>query len=315
METIVMKLSHLPKAGLAALLMLCLAGCGPAAGPDPIDPSSPPPAPSAVQTPQPPVVLSPEPSQAGAGGSPTQPGSSQDEAAWNFDSRSGVLTFEGKGPLSAAEPESADDLPFSWVSLSGEVTSIVIGEGITRIPSFAFYGFQNVGSIALPSTLESIGTYAFFQCAFQEIALPAGLRGIGSYAFSNCQQLRSCDIPSGVKTLENGVFAECYALQNITLCEGLLELKDACFWCSDKINSLVVPASVINLEKLYAEGIRVMVFKGDPPALPQDPVTGEYWLGYGVTVYYPAGNEAWRRLATRCRDDIVWIEGVPEDGA
>jgi len=315
------------------LLTLFLTGCGQAAVP-----ASQPPAAGTAQQPSFSAPLSSAPLQASAESSepagPAEPsaaepevtpppegseaaaaGSSPDEVPWNFDGKTGVLTFEGSGSLSSVEPETADNLSYGWTDLSSDVTSVVIGEGITRIPKFAFYGFQRLQSVSLPSTLTSIGTYAFFQCAFQEIALPDSVESIGAGAFSNCQQLRSCAIPEKVTVLEPSVFGECDALQTITFHEGLAELKGSCLWCCDGISSLVIPSSVTNLEELYAGGIKVMVFLGDPPALPQDPVTGEYWMGYGdLTVYYPEGNSAWQELAPHCAQNITWIEGIPSDG-
>lgn len=241
---------------------------------------------------------------------------SQSEVEWHFDGETGVLSFDGVGSLSEIETETGDDINYGWTSVSDEVTEIIIGEGITRIPSYSFYDFNKAESVSLPSTLTSIGTMAFFQCAFEEIIFPTAVEHIGRGAFSHCKQLRTCDIQEKVTVLEPFVFEECVMLENITFQEGLTELKEGCLMCCDKINVLIIPSSVTNLEELYAGGVQIMVFRGNPPALPKDPVTGEYWLGYGsLTVYYPENNKKWKELIAFCREDIIWIEGLPSDGA
>jgi len=87
-----------------------------------------------------PSAAEPEVAPTLAGSEATVTESSQDDALWNFNGKTGVLTFEGSGSLSSVEPVDADNLPFSWTNLSSEVSSVVIGEGITRIPNCSFYG-------------------------------------------------------------------------------------------------------------------------------------------------------------------------------
>lgn len=312
--------------GLAVCTTVPLCACAPASGD-----VSPAPGPSLAVT-EPSPAITPEPVSDAVGPGPAavpepSPGADESdgemkvhaagEAAWTFDSETDVLTFEGDGSLSETEAETADRLDYSWTGLADKVTAIVIGEGVTRVPNCAFYGFAKVTSVSLPSTLDSIGMSAFLECAFEEIYLPEGLTSIGGAAFSHCGQLRWAEIPGGVEVLEGAVFGECGSLQDITLREGVRELKEACLWCCEGINSIVFPASVTSIEELYAENLRVAVFKGDPPALPVNTVTGEYMLGYlPLMIYYPEGNEKWNELAAQYpHENITWIEGGPEDGA
>lgn len=319
------------------ILALFLTGCGQAAAP-----ASQPPASGTSQQPLSSAPLSTAPLQTNAGSSdtqepvisPTEPSadepevasapvaskaaaaeSSQVEVPWDYDGKTGVLTFEGGGSLSSVEPENANELTFSWASLSDEVTSIVIGEGITRVPKCAFYGFRKVESVSLPSTLTSIGAYAFFQCNFQEIVIPNSVELIGVGAFSNCSRLRSCDIPKGVAVLDGSVFDECIALENVTLHEGLRELRDACLRGCDSLHTLTVPSTVTVLEDPLCP-ITVYIFLGDPPPVAKYTDwdgTEKYWLDQDwLTIYYPPENAAWQKLTSQFISDIICIEGIPE---
>lgn len=242
---------------------------------------------------------------------------SAEMVTWAFDDTTGALTFNGTGPLSEQEAEAVDVPDYGWSALAGEVKSIVIGEGITRIPNGAFYDFEGVTEVLLPSTLKTIGKYAFFQCSFLYIELPSGLEVIEEYAFSHCQKLLSCEIPAGVTELPTGIFEECISLQTLTLYEGLLVLKEGCLRDCTRLHTLVIPSGVAEVEELNAPSLIFLVFLGDPPKLPQNAVTGTYPLGAEpLTIFYPFGNAAWQTVASQCQQDgITWIEGIPPDGA
>ena len=70
------------------------------------------------------------------------------------------------------------------------ITDLVIPEGVTAIPDYAFYYCDDITSISLPEGVTSIGSYAFNGCtSLTSISLPEGLTSIGSYAFSSCSAL------------------------------------------------------------------------------------------------------------------------------
>ena len=55
-------------------------------------------------------------------------------------------------------------------------------------------------SITLPTSLTSIGEYAFFHCSsLTSITLPASLTSLGYGAFSGCSNLPSITIPRNCK--------------------------------------------------------------------------------------------------------------------
>ena len=106
----------------------------------------------------------------------------------------GALTFTGSGEMydfGWSECSTSD-----WVqNYRDDITSIVIGEGITNIGSGAFYGCNHLTSLTLPSTLKTIQDYAFSYCtALLSVTLPAGVTYIGEYAFSSCTSLATVDV-------------------------------------------------------------------------------------------------------------------------
>lgn len=132
------------------------------------------------------------------------------DAVASFDEESKVLTITGRGSLDNYEldPENGkDDYKYiidpPWYSRINEIKSIVIGEGITSVGDFSFcdIAVANEGnltvleSVTLPSTLESIGVFAFFATGISEISFPEGVL-LNIDSFSNCKNLNTVRFPN-----------------------------------------------------------------------------------------------------------------------
>ena len=89
----------------------------------------------------------------------------------------GTLTITGRGAMPDYTQEELfmdehvdEKPPVPWQAYDADLRAIVIGEGITHIGDFTFYDAQQVTSVTLPSTLRSIGKYAFSYCAAEAVA-------------------------------------------------------------------------------------------------------------------------------------------------
>lgn len=121
-----------------------------------------------------------------------------------YDAETKTFTVTGTG---AIEDYSSSGSPF--YAIRSEVEHLVIGEGITRIGNNAFYRGSNLQSISLPSTLESIGDYAFRQSSgltsISSDTLP-NLDSVGQYAFYSFVGLESIDL-DGLTEIGKSAFA------------------------------------------------------------------------------------------------------------
>lgn len=170
-------------------------------------------------------------------------GSFGDNLQWSVDS-SGTLSITGTGNMPSLE--DIDD-PFStlWYAYCSDITSIVIGEGVTSIAEYAFYMCTSLKSAELPASIKSIGEGAFIYCiSLESIRLPEGLTSIGAGAFCACMKLEGIQIPESVKTIGDEAFAGCESLQSANLPEGLTSLGGDVFdgtpffaaYCEDAAN-------------------------------------------------------------------------------
>jgi len=127
------------------------------------------------------------------------------------------LIIEGTGKMGDLLDENDNDL--AWVEMSditGKVTEVKVGDGITYIGTATFLNFYNLKSVELPNSLTSIGAYAFMDCdGLESIYIPSGVTRIGQEAFDSCGKLATIDLPASLKSLELVVFMACYNLKDV----------------------------------------------------------------------------------------------------
>lgn len=122
---------------------------------------------------------------------------------WDFKSSTGTLTISGNGAM--ADYTNASGAP--WYSVSGNITNLVIGDGVTHIGDYAF-AYTKISSLSIPDSVNSIGHGSFLWCTkLDSVNLGNGVTKIGSGAFcnntKNGNKLTSITIPSSVTTLES----------------------------------------------------------------------------------------------------------------
>lgn len=79
----------------------------------------------------------------------------------------------------------------------------VNGYTVEGIWEFAFDGCTNLKSVTLPSTIKTIGAYAFWGCSITEITIPSSVEVIGDYGLSG-NNLKKVILEDGSKTLKVG---------------------------------------------------------------------------------------------------------------
>ena len=216
--------------------------------------------------------------EARAGETGTVTGGYGEKITWSLDLSSGVITFSGSGDMPAIYGSSSDELnPYRK-----QITSVVIGNGITSVGDSAFRGCTNLESVSLPESVIRIGRSAFQSCeglqnltipskvtsieyaafaccyALEKIQLPAGITTVEDWTFESCKKLKEMVIPSGVTSIGDYALMHCYALEKISLPDGLQTIGANAFFDDWALTEIVIPDSVTEIGESAFTQCKVM---------------------------------------------------------
>ena len=213
-------------------------------------------------------ISKPEPDKPGTGEKPDKPGTST-TMSWSLN-ENGKLTIEGKGEMDQkGEWNKAEDVP--WNAVRSEIKEVEIGNGITSLGKFAFYGCENLTDVVIPSGVTSIGQSCFQNCnKLTEIVIPDGVMEIGFYAFAwcgslttitmprimskigeaaflHCDNLESIKIPIGITEIGSDTFSNCYSLKNVEIPYGVTRINNNVFRACTSMTSVTIPEGVTHI--------------------------------------------------------------------
>jgi len=241
--------------------------------------------------------------------------------SWQLSSW-GNLNISGTGAMT--DYESAKGTP--WAIYSADICAVIVEEGVTHVGAFAFCGCENLETVTLASTVETIGEAAFVCSGITEFrvaeestiltaqdgilysadmtaliaypggktdavyALPETVAAIGPFAVNNNVYLTEMILPEGLETIGQWAFGDCYALTTVT-----------------------IPAAVTAIGEYAFEECSALTdirFKGEAPAIAEyafDCVTANAW--------YPAILESWTEdTMLNYGGELTWKAVlIPED--
>ncbi|MDR1404418.1 MAG: leucine-rich repeat protein, partial [Candidatus Methanoplasma sp.] len=142
-------------------------------------------------------------------------------AVW--DLTGDTLTITGPGAMDDFLVQGAP-----WFGDGADVTSVVIGSGVTTIGNNAFEGCLNLTSVVIPSSVTTIGENAFRGCVRLTTIDISNVTSIYEHAFYGCLSLISVDL-SNVTSLYNGAFTACESLRSVTMPSNITFIGDRMF--------------------------------------------------------------------------------------
>lgn len=142
---------------------------------------------------------------------------------------------------------------------------------VTEIGAQAFEGSETLIGMTIPTTVTSIGDYAFAGCTSlgapntpsgaditeptkgpnrsgeTTFVIPEGVTSIGAHAFEDCSSLTSIIIPEGVTTIGAYAFANCTSLTSITIPSTVTSIGDGAFEGCTNLADVSIPDSVTSM--------------------------------------------------------------------
>lgn len=273
-----------------------------------------------------------------------------------YDPDTYTMIISGTGAMKDYNNKVSNDCVPYYNNLAS-MKKIIVEEGITHIGTNAFYAYysyyrdnywaSSVTELSLPSTLESIGKYAFqglgrgvetfdlvipegvtliddlaFCSAFSSstnvvITLPSSLKTIGDSAFAGIGGISEIIIPEGVETLEMSVFSGVTSLTDITIPSTVTSMGDSVFYGCTNVENFTLNSSDLTVTSyLFGQSTNVMGYNktekiASIPASQYYIISSLEALGYTVNV---VGEEVSEEIKwTSYPNDIVYDIGVDGD--
>lgn len=150
----------------------------------------------------------------------------------------GLLSINGTGVL------NGDNC--SYKNYKSKVKRAEVGEGIISL-EYAFNYFEELKSVSLPNTLETIKWGAFNTCSkLESVTLPGNLNQIGSYAFDYCHSLSEIIIPNRVTLIDYGAFSNCTNLTSVSIPDSVTTINSGAFSYCPNLKKVTVPDRFMN---------------------------------------------------------------------
>ena len=169
---------------------------------------------------------------------------------------SAFFSCDGLTSVSFAEGSQLENIGNNAFRLCSNLTSITIPASVTSIGSYVFQDCENLASMAvadgntvydsrngcnaiietltnkliigcknstIPTSVTSIGAWAFCTTCMTSIEIPASVTSIGGRAFMNCLNLATVTVYAPSCTLGDNAFFNCNKLENIYVFSDLVD--------------------------------------------------------------------------------------------
>ena len=141
------------------------------------------------------------------------------------------------------------------------IQEIDFGHGITSLGGYESYVFSccnNLTHIEIPSSIQTVGTGAFFGCKnLASVKIHEGVQWIKDSAFNECGSLKSVELPSSLKYIGNDSFLSTETLKVNSVFGGLLYAFTGLYTASYDVKKLIIKDKtyylplVFNPKQLY----------------------------------------------------------------
>ena len=104
--------------------------------------------------------------------------------------------------------------------LDGTITFVEQNDlnNLTLIGDSVFAHYNNLISVTIPGSVQSIGNLAFFDCnSLIDVTIPGSVQSIGNSAFARCSSLTSITIPNSVQSIGSNAFENCDKIKTVYL--------------------------------------------------------------------------------------------------
>lgn len=158
------------------------------------------------------------------------------------------------------------------VECTGNISRLLVADGIKGIGDGAFQDGNLLTLITLPLSVTSIGNHSFAGCKWlKQVQNAYGVTVIGDRAFSGCGILEEIQLSSQLSHIGVRAFENCVSLREILLPEGLTEIPDRAFFRCHNLKSVQLPSTLTRIGReafAFCKNLKM-------PQIPEGVLVGE----------------------------------------
>lgn len=141
----------------------------------------------------------------------------------------------------------------------GNLTKVVIKDGVTNVGSYALFFLPAATQVTLPESVTSIGRYGIAMCSkLTDMSIPKGVTEIDDFGLAG-DGLTAVTLPDGLQSLGRGAFDACTSLTNTTLPAAITAVPGKCFADCTKLLNVKYAGTVTAIGDLAFESCKSLV--------------------------------------------------------
>ena len=166
--------------------------------------------------------------------------------------------LEGSG-WENAQPDGALAFGRICYGYKGDITNLVIPEGVSIVEAYAFLGCEQIKTVTFGPDVEEIGLYAFQNCVnLKKVEIDDAMGIVNAGAFKGCKSLKSIDFSEAtLATIGYESFADCTSLEEVGTSETRSEIGDYAF-ANTKIKTIKLYKNVNSITADAFSGVKTL---------------------------------------------------------
>ncbi|MBR2250459.1 MAG: leucine-rich repeat protein, partial [Prevotella sp.] len=130
---------------------------------------------------------------------------------------------------------------------NSQVTSVTLPSSVKSIGQYAFALMNLINEIDIPSSVKTIEYGAFQETNLSKVTFHDGLETIGEHAFYNSNRIQSLTFPSTLKSIGVEAFYNVDGIKSIVFPESVTEIGTSAFWECSSLSSVTLPSGLTKL--------------------------------------------------------------------